>query len=108
MGAHAGLFALQAIQKGSVDSCREAHQDWLAKVQATLAAPAHVLGPTLSTLAPLQEPHPSRHASFSDTAQVSKVGVKLVLAKWVSSWCQQSWCQHSGTDFVSLTKHCRL
>jgi len=41
------MLVMQAIQKGSIDSCREAHEDWLAKVQATLAAPAQVLAPPL-------------------------------------------------------------
>ncbi|DBA93644.1 TPA: hypothetical protein ACH3X3_013719 [Trebouxia sp. C0006] len=60
----------KAIQKGSIDSCREAHEDWLAKVQATLAAPAHVLAPpTHSTLASLHSLASSRRSSHCDTTQ---------------------------------------
>ena len=58
--------AAQAIQKGSVDSCKEAHQDWLAKVQAALAAPAHVLPPS-TPLVPLR----GSYSSYSSAAQVS-------------------------------------
>ena len=61
---------MQAIQKGSIDSCREAHQDWLAKVQATLAAPAHVQAPTPSTLASLHSLQPPHLTSFTASAQV--------------------------------------
>ena len=68
------LVALQAIQKGSIDSCREAHQDWLVKVQATLAAPAHVQTPTPYTLASLHSLHP---ASFPGSAQVTPCALPL-------------------------------
>ena len=65
------MLAMQAIQKGSVDSCREAHEDWLAKVQATLAAPAQVLAPpTHSSLASLHSLASSRRSSHCDTTQV--------------------------------------
>jgi hypothetical protein len=65
------MLVMQAIQKGSIDSCREAHEDWLAKVQATLAAPAHVLAPpTHSTLASLHSLASSRRSSHCDTTQV--------------------------------------
>ena len=67
------MLVMQAIQKGSIDSCREAH-DWLAKVQATLAAPAHVLAPpTHSTLASLHSLAYSRRSSHCDTTQVSSL-----------------------------------
>ncbi|DBA65827.1 TPA: hypothetical protein ACH3X2_002859 [Trebouxia sp. C0005] len=60
----------KAIQKGSIDSCREAHEDWLAKVQATLAAPAHVLvAPTHSSLASLHSLASSHRSSHCDTTQ---------------------------------------
>ena len=62
---------MQAIQKGSIDSCREAHEDWLAKVQATLAAPAHIIAPTQSNLASLHSLHLSPRPSYPVTAQVS-------------------------------------
>ena len=68
------MVAVQAIQKGSIDSCREAHQDWLVKVQATLAAPAHVQTPTPSTLASLHSLHP---ASFPGSAQVRPCALPL-------------------------------
>ena len=72
-------YGVQAIQKGSIDSCREAHEDWLAKVQATLAAPTHVIAPpTHSNLASLQSLHPSRRASYCDTTQVRKLRLAVV------------------------------
>ena len=67
------MLVMQAIQKGSIDSCREAHEDWLAKVQATLAAPAHVLAlPTHSSLASLHS-LASRRSSLCDTTQVTSL-----------------------------------
>lgn len=68
------MLVMQAIQKGSIDSCREAHEDWLAKVQATLAAPAHVLvAPTHSSLASLHSLASSRRSSHCDTTQVTSL-----------------------------------
>ena len=74
-------MVLQAIQKGSIDSCREAHEDWLAKVQASLAAPAHVLqGPTASNLS-------SQYQSASTPYyEATQVGKRLALLKLESSW----------------------
>ena len=54
---------MQAIEKGSVESCREAHTDWLAKAQALLEGP-QARGPSLDHLAgPL--------ASYAGSVQVS-------------------------------------
>ena len=71
---------MQAIQKGSIDSCKEAHQDWLAKVQAALAGPAHVQAPPIpSTLASLQSLHPQHLPSYTSSLQVRQLppGVPL-------------------------------
>ena len=71
------LREVQAIQKGSVDSCREAHEDWLAKVQASLAAPAHVLqGPTHSNLSSLTQ---ASQPGYRHTTQVRFEAANFVL-----------------------------
>ncbi|KAL3156848.1 hypothetical protein ABBQ38_001117 [Trebouxia sp. C0009 RCD-2024] len=60
----------KAIQKGSIDSCREAHQDWLAKVRAALAGPARVQAlPTPATLASLHSLHPPQATPYTDSLQ---------------------------------------
>ena len=53
---------MQQIEKGSIDSCRDAHADWLAKAQALLAGPqpnSPALGPHWG----LSEPLPSHAGS---------------------------------------------
>ena len=53
---------MQAIEKGSIDSSREAHADWLAKAQALLEGP-QARGPALDQLSgPL--------ASYAGSVQV--------------------------------------
>ncbi|KAL3132628.1 hypothetical protein ABBQ32_009153 [Trebouxia sp. C0010 RCD-2024] len=60
----------KAIQKGSIDSCKEAHQDWLAKVQAALSAPPHVpVLPTPTTLASLHSLHPPQPTPYTGSLQ---------------------------------------